>query len=78
MASYIFHCQADFGPMLWQLTEPSKYANSLLIIPITFAIMIGVFVVSVILESVRRWLLKYLPAEKWMDNVIEFFAKIVL
>ena len=72
LASYVFHCQSDFGPLLWQLTEPAKYANSLILVPITFSIMIGVFVVSICLESVRKWLLKYIPVEGWINKVINF------
>lgn len=72
LASYVFHCQSDFGPLLWQLTEPAKYANSLILVPITFSIMIGVFVVSICLESFRKWLLKYIPVEGWINKVINF------
>lgn len=72
LASYVFHCQSDFGPLLWQLTEPSKYANSLILIPITLSIMLGVFVLSICLESVRKCLLKYIPVEGWINKVINF------
>ena len=72
LASYVFHCQSDFGPLLWQLTEPSKYANSLILIPVTLSIMLGVFVLSICLESVRKCLLKYIPVEGGINKVINF------
>lgn len=70
LASYIFHCQADVGPMLWELTNPSKYANSLMIVPISVAIILGVFSIATLIESVRRWLLNFIPVDRWVDNII--------
>ena len=27
MSSYLFHCQEDIGPLLWEITNPKVYAN---------------------------------------------------
>lgn len=79
LASYIFHCQSDFGPMIWQITQPSKYANSLLLIPVTLAIMLGVFTIATLLEIGRRWIFSKISAERWVINTINnFFHKDLL
>lgn len=54
LAAYIFHCQEDIGNMLWSLTTPSKYANSVQLIPLFIYVVFGVYFISVFWEYVRR------------------------
>lgn len=70
-ASYIFHCQADFGPILWEITQPSKFANSLLLIPIVLFIILGVFIVSVLLEQLRRQINKVFSVERRLSCFVD-------
>lgn len=54
MAAYIFHCQEDVERMLWQLTEPYKYANTLHLVPLFFYTIFGVYFLSVVIEYLRK------------------------
>lgn len=53
MSVYIFHCQADFGKILWSLSEPSKYADTFYLPLVYLAITFCVFCLACSIEFVR-------------------------
>lgn len=53
MSVYIFHCQADFGKLLWDLMQPSKYADTIYLPLVYITITIGVFCLACSIEFVR-------------------------
>lgn len=57
MASYIFHCQEDIGSFFWEKTNPSAYANSYSLFSIYTITVLGLYMVSVLLELIRRKLM---------------------
>lgn len=54
LASYIFHCQPDIGMIIWKVTEPSKFANSILLIPLACCIVLEVYFTAVGIEYIRK------------------------
>lgn len=70
MSVYIFHCQADFGKMLWNLTEPSKYADTIYLPLIYLAITFGVFCIACSIEYVRLKLFKIIRIDTLSSKLV--------
>lgn len=64
LSSYLLHCQEDIEKILWSTVHPSNYANSSRIIFATINIIIGVLIVSAILEILREKVCKALRIDK--------------
>lgn len=70
MASYIFHCQEDLSGLIWELIHPSTYANSYYLFPLYFAVVFGLYSISIIIEAVRRKIMSISSIEDRMEHVI--------
>ena len=86
MSVYIFHCQTDFEMMLWNLTKPSKYADTLYLPLIYIAITLGVFCIACSIEYVRVKLFRTFKIDmlssklvscstKWFGQLLELISK---
>lgn len=69
LASYIFHCQPDIGLIIWKMSEPSKYANSIMLIPLACCIVLEVYFTAVGIEYIRKKLVS-IGGEKKLIGVI--------
>lgn len=70
MSVYIYHCQADFGKMLWNLTEPSKYADTIYLPLIYIAITFGVFCIACSIEYARLKLFKIIRIDTLSSKLV--------
>lgn len=72
MSVYILHCQADFGKILWNISEPSKYADTVYLPLVYFIITFGVFFIACTIEYLRTKLFKICN----IDNVSSKFVSL--
>lgn len=64
LASYLLHCQEDIEKILWASLAPAAYADSAKIIYISILICFSLFIISALLELVRRRAFKFLKIDK--------------
>lgn len=81
LASYLLHCQEDIEKILWRAIHPSSYANSSRIFFVSTAIIIGILIIAVILETLRKRVCKVFHInEKFVkitDAVFGFIERIL-
>ena len=70
LAAYIFHCQSDIGSMIWRELSPSQYADNITLIPVFIVTVLGIYIVSILIEIFRRKLLSIGGFEKIITNQI--------
>jgi len=70
LASYIFHCQTDIGSMIWRELSPSQYADNIKLIPVFIITVLGIYIVSILIEIFRRKLVSIGGFEKIIINQI--------
>jgi hypothetical protein len=70
LAAYIFHCQTDISRTIWELLNPSQYANSLVLIPIFVITILSIFFVSIVIEYIRRKLFSICNFENRITKII--------
>ena len=76
MAVYIFHCQEDISDFIWQYLKPGKYANDFKIIPVYLITVLSIYIISIIIEAIRRKLFSFLKIEKFItENRLMLVAK---
>lgn len=71
LAAYVFHCQEDIGRMLWSITEPAKYADSLYLIPLFLYVVFGVYLVATLIEYIRKRLFSSESESKFITRFID-------
>lgn len=54
LAVYIFHCQEDIGPFIWDTLKPARFANSWFVIPLFVYTVFGIYIISVSIEFLRK------------------------
>lgn len=64
LASYILHCQPDIEMIIWKVSEPSKYASSILLIPLAICIVLAIYFTAIGVEYVRKSLVSIGGFEK--------------
>ena len=69
LASYIFHCQPDIEMILWKVLEPSKFANSIMLIPLACCIVLEVYFTAVVIEYIRKKLVSTGVEKKIIDTI---------
>lgn len=70
MASYIFHCQEDLSGLIWESIHPSTYANSYYLFPVFFAVVLGLYSISIAVEAARRKIMSFCNIEGRLEYVI--------
>ena len=70
LATYIFHCQSDIGKMIWENLNPSQYADSIKLVPVFVITIFSIFIISVLVELLRRKLVSIGGIEKKIINKI--------
>lgn len=64
LATYIFHGQIDIGRLIWHNLAPAQYADSIKLIPVFIATVFVIYIVSILIEQLRRKLMSIGELEK--------------
>lgn len=75
LSVYIFHCQTDISKVLWNITTPSQYADSIYLPLVYISLLLGVFIIACLTEYLRKQLFKALKIEKIPSRIVNFFSK---
>lgn len=79
LASYLLHCQEDIEKILWIKANPSIYANSTSIILYIAVMGLGIFVIGIVLEFIRKNICRVLRIDQGfstlMSSIYEKFEK---
>ena len=75
LASYLLHCQEDIEIIMWEYIHPSSYANSISIVFVTFYIVAGILLTSIVLEQIRKKVCKLLRVDKVMSQILAVVFK---
>lgn len=75
MSVYILHCQADFGIILWKLSEPSMYADTVYLPLVYLIITFGVFFFACTIEFFRTKLFKICNIDNISSKFVSFCNK---
>lgn len=54
LAAYVFHCQKDIAPLLWERLQPSQYADSIMLIPVYIVTVLSIFAIAILIEKARK------------------------
>lgn len=81
LASYLLHCQEDIEKIIWNGVHPASYANGIEIVYISFAIIIVVLFISMVLEFLRKNICRVTGIDKKLviltDNIFQRFEKLL-
>lgn len=75
LSVYIFHCQKDIGRLIWETLQPAQYADSLMLIPIFIVTVLGIAIVSFLIEYCRKKVFSIGGFEGKIINKITNLAK---
>ena len=70
LSVYIFHCQEDIGDFIWSTLKPSQFANSWAIIPLFVVTVLGIYIISISVELIRKGIGSFRNLETRLINVI--------
>lgn len=81
LASYLLHCDEDIEKIIWTKINPAGYANSIKIVIVAIAIVMGILISSIVLEIVRKKICKILGIDKKFvsltNKIYEWFLKLL-